>query len=353
MSVFDWWDQYSESLREDPNFTEETEELLDMVLAGLECEDQHQMVPLFEQACDAAKRLGDEFAELWCELWLLQSLQGIGEIRKSFDMAIQVAIRSRDPKFRSTPIGIMANNLATGRLGSMDPYGRREEIAAAVEYLEKNCPNDSDHACIFYGTMYDINLQIGDFDAAEEYLKTRYSAALAQWQDDDHWFYMAWQYLGETHLAFMRKDWEIMLKSANEGLAEPTYDHGDTSSLTAGQACALAHLGDFKAALPNYRKALKSEPHERADDWFDFLASYHECTGEPDKAIDLRIQQYEHLDGKGSYWEQACAAEDLIRLYLEKNDAENAELWTERLGYVCEFFQKPWHPRFMQYLKPD
>ena len=349
MSVFDWYREYESQLLDAPECSGDTLRMLDLFNEALACSDNQQSISYYEQAGQLARQIGNELMDLWVFVWLLQAYGRIGEVKQSFDMAVEAAIRSRDRKYDGTPIGIMANNILATRLAEMDPHGRRAEIAAACEYLDSNCPAESDHACIFHGTMFSRSLRVGDLESAAHYLAKRYPAARAQMDQCGQWFYMAWQLIAEAEIAFRKKDWESMLAHITEGLAEPDDNRPQEASLIAGQACALARLGDLRSAAGKYRRAIQFDTYDREDHWYNFVVEYCLAIEDVSLAIETRLDQQRQIEGKGRCWEQACGAQHLIELYRGQGEHAQATVWIEKLRTICENFKQPWASRFTEF----
>ncbi len=349
MNIFDWYEVRETEMMSEPNCPPEVEMMFEQFAMSWAEDDPRATRRYLETAKALAEKLGDEVMSLWADLWIQKTLSDIGELDKSYDLLVHVALESRESKYSFTPMGIMSNNLLASRLAEKDPYGMRKEIEAACAHLRESCQPRSDHACVFLSTMIRCHASLGEYEQAQALMAQRRLAAEAQLFESG-WFYMAGYHLAEAHLAYRQCQWDNVLSNADAALSGNVEESPTRTALLALRAAALVHLGDETTAGVAYRSVMKFTDLELIRECYDGLAEYWLAQGNQTEAIKVREAQQEACAGKGRCWEQACGALDLIELFEATGDQQAAANWTEKLRNICADLKQPWHPQFAERL---
>lgn len=335
--IWEWYQCYSDNIYEDDNYGERAIEMLDLFEESMEDPDDPALnISLLKKSKKISESLGEDLFTLWCDVWLAQGLETMGEVKTARELLSTGAIQARQPKFNGTPQQMMVNVKLVNNLATTDPIGYADEIMAAYEYVRENCGPAKEHELRILNGVVTLAFEQADWEKVEQSI-TKVQEIATVVDPDDLW---AIGYF-RAKAACKQRNWQAMLEYADQGLREGEPDKEAKGSLALARACALAALGDAKAAKSEYRKGWRLRQSMADSDDYLFSTWYWLNLGDHEQATQIRLNQQQDIAKKGRYWEQAGGAQHLIELYSETGNDEQVKLWKKKLAKVCKSLRKP------------
>ncbi|MBN1428929.1 MAG: hypothetical protein JXB07_11135 [Anaerolineae bacterium] len=269
---------------------------------------------LLDQSRMIARELGEKW---WVQLINHWELNTLLYYKRDYSQVIEKAVKAvvevRKPEYEHFPLRVyLHNDLVSAYLG-IDPIGYREQIQAAIDYMESQPPPDINFHQVMLILKADFLCINGNFDLALKYA----FAILEESEQGEHYLSSAYSVL--CNIAFARRDWQKMKEWALPGemAARRTHYESNLIELLAWNAVAARQLGADQEALRFFHAATQhlaaygSEPHA---DSYKAMAAYHELSGDPAKACRIRERQLEVLEGKARYFAECQCRLEIVRL---------------------------------------
>jgi hypothetical protein len=273
---------------------------------------------------------------LWCDAWIAQELDSIGELKKSRDILSDAVLRSRKPIYNGTPQQLMVNvNLAVN-LSSTDPLGYASEVRELYDFVSKNGGPCLEHLMRMTYVCTSVSIEARDWTESERWILELQQLCVSHFPED------LWgvPYL-RGKVACLRQEWGSMLSFADEGLTNKSLPHEAKKSLLLIRACSLAALGDVKAAKVDYRRATSIRRNILDADDYMFSTWYWLHSGNQNAAIRTRLDQQSELKKKGRYWEQLKGMIHLASLSQSAGINSAARLWLKSAQKVSTKLRNP------------
>ncbi len=335
--IWDWYQSFAEQVYEQDVYGVRAVEMIELFEESMQDDDDlARNRSLLMKAKRISESLGEDLFTLWCDVWLAQVLDSMGELKKSRELLSAAAARARAPKYNGTPQQMMANVKLVNNLATSDPIGYADEIMTAYEYVRSNCGDAREHELRILNGVVILAMESKDWEKLKTWID-RVQEIATMVDPDDLW---AIGYFN-AKIACAHSNWESMLMHADQALRDGNADKEAKGSLALARACALAGLGDSKAAKKEYLKGWRLRDSLADGDDYWFSALYWLNLNDVENAIQLRLKQQDDIKKKGRFWEQAGGAKHLIDLYAKVGDAVQVKRWQQQLAKVCKQLRDP------------
>lgn len=336
--VFDWYEEYRDKIYEDDRYTHRHVQMLDFFDDSMIDEDDlRHNIACLRKARRLSVALGEDLFTLWCDAFLGGELHSLGEYKKSREVLSDAVLRARKPIYANTPQQLIVHvYLATSFLMT-DPIGFEKEIRELCQFVSKNKGECWEHESRALELIAFLEVERRDQKAAEAATEKLQEHVSVYFESGRHWLLS----YNQAKVAMRNKDWDATIRYADEGMLDPDLSNEPKKSFHFLRACALAALGDKKAAKSLFRKGTNIRRDIPDADDYMFCAIYWIILGEPQTAIDLRISELKELKSKGRHWEQYKATVHLAQLYEAIGDTRNMNRWTRAAEKCLTNFRNP------------
>lgn len=335
--VWDWFEEYAEKILDDDQCGNRHVRMLELFDAGTDDDaDPRFNISCMKKARKLSDSLGEDQFTLWCDAWIAQELDSIGELKKSREILSDAVLRSRKPIYNGTPQQLMVNVALAVNLSSTDPPGYAADVRKLYDFVKKNSGPFLEHVMRMTYVCTSVSIEEQDWAMVNRWIDALQQLCASHFQED------LWgvPYL-HARMACVRKDWSSMLTNGDEGLRQKDLPHEAKKSLLLIRACALAALGDPKAAKVEFRRASTIRRDILDSDDYMFSTWYWLHLGNMDAAIQTRLDQQSELSRKGRYWEQLKGMLHLASLYQTAGNSAAARRWLKSVEKVRANLRNP------------
>ncbi len=262
-----------------------------------------RMIVLFQEGRCLAESLREPWWELFFDFWRLDTLlHWKADYRDAKDLAIRNTLRARQPTFKGFPLNFCIHrDLATVYLGT-DPVGYEAAIREALDYIEREVPPEGQDRYLLLSSRRALAVNLERYDEAVELALTALELMDADPCVTGHFAQNVYESL--CWVAYRRGD--------RQSLAEWSA-LGEKAVFSAGQRLAVAEFVLWQALLARQerREADAQRLRRRAAScvrrmgmrclgyYWEALSAFHEAGGELEKALRVRRDQLDSLNGRG------------------------------------------------------
>ncbi len=270
---------------------------------------------LYRQARELARRGGQQPQEaLRIDYTIGQIyLYDLLDFGKGLEVAVETALEARKPHYDDRELRfLIEDNLMCAYMG-IDPHGYAPLIAEAIEQMKQPMPPTLDGITTVQWALARFALVMERWEEAEREIQRYLAMSQSIWHDTT----LALALLGQLMLE--QKRWVELLICAERGLTFMIYPiySASAAELLAAAALTQHHLGQPEAAALSAQRAVRRAAASRRSvdsPYYDALCAYHENSGDPATALDLRRTQVAGMASKGQLYWEARARLALIRL---------------------------------------
>jgi hypothetical protein len=313
MNVWDWVGTYDRTARESGNTAQI--ELSDVFSRAMDLyrTEPDECLDLLNEARSQAQRLNETWWVMLCDHWLMQTMMhGRYNYHDSLDLAVRTVVEVRKPTYDQMPQRICVHEDLISCYSAVDPFGYADQIQAALDYMDKEIAPTVDCRFCLQGLKCSFTLRIQRFEETEAHT-ARYMA-MAEESGSSHYLSHAMSFACTN--AYRHKDWTLLLDLAKQGElhARRKNDPMENCEFLIIKAVAAYSLGTRGEATRWVRLAQVQAQRLKvtlSQDYFDWLAIWHEITDDYEGALAIREQQQTIVVKMGSPYR-------LSRTHLER-----------------------------------
>lgn len=322
--VFEWYEAYRDNIFHGDSSGRRHYRMLEYFDELMEDGDNHRYnVACLQKARRLSVALGEDLFTLWCDAWLGSELHTLGEYKKMREVLSDAVLRARKPIYANTPQRLMVHVHLAMCFAFTDPISYEKEVRKLCQFVIKESGDCEEHRSQALSILCALSLEKHDRKEADAAIAKLQQHVAVDIESSQLWSLNYFQ----AKLAMRDQDWNAALKQADEGMLDPDLTNEPKKSFLLIRACALAALGDKKAARALYRRgnAIRCDIPD-ADD-FTFCTMYWLIMGDTQAAINIRMGEQEIIKSKGRYWTQYKSALHLVQIYESLENTREANRW--------------------------
>ena len=321
--VWDWFQEFQDRVYEDERYGDRHVRMVDYFDAATDDDsDPKYNIACLRKARRLSTALGEDLFTLWCDAWLGAELFSIGEYKKARELLAPAVLLASKPKYANTPQQIMVHVSLSVTFVYSDPIGYEKEARQLSNFVKRNSGEYLEHIARAWEIDAILSTEKRDWEAAEKEI-CESQQIIACYQDEPCWSYA---YL-RARIAMYRRDWQEMLRQADEGLQAADLDQEHKKSFLFMRACALAALGDKKTARTIFRRGNTIRRGISDADDYMLRTYYWLHMDDMNAAIAVRLEEQAENKNKGRYWEQFKSSMHLVELYQTIDNHREANRW--------------------------
>jgi hypothetical protein len=323
MSVWDWVHEFASTAQATGD--EERMRLVDLQQQAFQHgkANPELMLAALEEGRALAQRLDEPWWVLLFDHWRLQCyMHYLLDYRPATELAVRATLEARKPPYAQLPQRICLHDDLINTYLGVDPLGHADAIRKALDFMEREVSEDVECRYCLQNRRRDFALERDRLEEAEECSRQQLAMAEGDFSSSTGDHHSVFACSGLCEVALRREDWESLREWAEvgEGLARRVQDHLYLATFLLLQALLARRDGDQKQAASLYRQGLGRRDRVQALPgffYYDALCAYHEAGGQPDKALQARLQQLSETSGKGRLHDECKCRVKVCRLLAQ------------------------------------
>jgi hypothetical protein len=261
--------------------------------------DPERAYALCQEAVGLAQRLNEPWWEAYYEYWACEMLTYyVGDWQRGLDAATRLVAKLSQPRYVGCPVAGRAYITLMAIYYERDAYGYQKEINEMLNFMEKDIPMDEDTYQRLQYFRAGMAYELEDYEASEAELYKYLNLARSAFRQQS-----AYNLLLRIEIA--RKHFDLALSHA-EQFEETAREGGLEMSIAEAslwQAALNRKTGDAVAGSSHLMRGLTRASNLgviKSREYFDAVGGYHEVGGDWEKALALRDEQIQYLDGRNN-----------------------------------------------------
>jgi hypothetical protein len=299
--------------------------------------DPDQAFLLFSEARQLAQQMGEPWMVLFYDEWRVTALLHFKrDYRNVLDLAVQAALEVRKPQYTAYDgrFGIF-DNLIAAYLG-IDPGGYADAVQQAMDYLDKELPQEPDsHRYLLLARRRIFCLELDRFDEAFEWAMKELTLSDGDRDRSRAEHFQVFVYCALCQVAHARGDWDNLADWSETGdaVTRRVGHQVELSELLAWRAAVARKRGEEDRALRLCRSAGSRQKAQRmppSRGFYDGLCAYHELGGDLPAMLAVRDRELKDVSGWGRFLTEARCRVNRCKLLARMGQPLEEELAAAR-----------------------
>lgn len=332
MSVWDWIDEFERTAH--ANNDRERLDILRHYHEGyhLRERDPDRAFELFSTARQRALDLDELWLALFFDEWRVTALLHFKrDHRTVLDLAVASALEARKPQYQEYPgrLGVF-DNLISAYIG-IDPAGHEDAVCQAMDYLDKELPDEPDsHRYLLLARRRICALELDRFQEANTWVEAELALADRDFDGQRARHFLVFVACATCQIAHAQEDAERLAEWTVTGddLARQVGHQVELAELLSWRALVAYRDGEKEKAMRLARSAVARQKGQRMPPtrgFYEGLCAYHEATGDLQAVLGVRNRELHDVSGWGRHLSEARCRVSRLQVLARLGAVTDAE----------------------------